>query len=45
MMELPLTETEKAAGGSDSEATVDHTFSSEHLKLEMMVRHPNGDAR
>ena len=31
MMELPLIETEKAAGRSDSEATVDHKFSFEHL--------------
>lgn len=45
MMELPLIETEKAAGGPDSEATIDHKFSFEHLKLEMIVRHPNGDAR
>lgn len=45
MMELPLVETEKAAGRSDSEATAGHKFSFEHLKLEMIVRHPNGDAR
>ena len=45
MIELQLVETEKAACRSDSEAAVGHKFSFEHLKLEMIVRHPNRNAR